>query len=106
MPYLCIIETWTFEWNWSCDSKAIVYPRDIIEYVLVNVGNLVVLADIWCLMIYIVHFASLKTSKSILDVNSGTLTMEFDDEIDDTMKYHSDHYDSIVNTIAIIDNLS
>ena len=51
----------------------------------------------------------LKTSKTKIDVHSGTLTMEFDDEIVkfnfyDAMKYPDD--DNPVYSIDVIDSLA
>ncbi|XP_073138467.1 uncharacterized protein [Henckelia pumila] len=66
-----------------------IYPRGVLEDVLVQVGNLVFPADFYVLDMKNNDLKSpillgrpfLKTSKSIIDVNNGTLTMEFDGKI-------------------------
>ncbi|XP_075475715.1 uncharacterized protein LOC142510155 [Primulina tabacum] len=81
-------------------DRSTVYPRGVIEDVLVKVENLVFPTDFYVLGMenddlnsqILLGRLFLKTSKSVIDVNSGTLTMEFDDEIVkfniyDTMKY-------------------
>ncbi|XP_073153240.1 uncharacterized protein [Henckelia pumila] len=64
-------------------------PRGVIEDVLVQVGKLVFPTDFYVLDIKnndlngptLLGRPFLKTSKSIIDVDNGTLTMEFDEEI-------------------------
>ncbi|XP_075483699.1 uncharacterized protein LOC142523855 [Primulina tabacum] len=81
-------------------DRSTVYPGGVIEDVLVKLEILVFSADFYVLDMENDYLNSqillkrpfLKTSKSVIDVNSGTLTMEFDGEIVkfniyDTMKY-------------------
>ncbi|XP_073137142.1 uncharacterized protein [Henckelia pumila] len=98
-------------------DRSNIYPRSVLEDVLVKVGNLVFPADF-----YVLHMKNndlnspillrrpfLKTSKSIIDVNNGTLTMEFNGvlvklNIFDNLKFPS--CESVVNTPDINDHLS
>ncbi|XP_073315872.1 uncharacterized protein [Primulina huaijiensis] len=81
-------------------DRSTVYPKGVIEDVLVKVENLAFPADFYVLDIenddsnsqILLGRPFFKTSKSVIDVNRGTLTMEFDGEIAkfniyDTMKY-------------------
>ncbi|XP_073057270.1 uncharacterized protein [Primulina eburnea] len=81
-------------------DRSTIYPRGVIEDVLVKVENLVFPVDFYVLDMknddlnsqIFLGSTFLKTSESIINVNSGTLTMEFDCEIAkfnvyDTMKY-------------------
>ncbi|XP_073014612.1 uncharacterized protein [Primulina eburnea] len=98
-------------------DRSTVYPRAVIEDVLVKVENLVFLADFYVLDMenddlnskILLGRPFLKTSKSVIDVNSGTITMEFDGEIAkfniyDTMKYPLS--ESTINTLDIANHLS
>ncbi|XP_075504541.1 uncharacterized protein LOC142541979 [Primulina tabacum] len=98
-------------------DRSTVYPRGVIEDVLVKVENLVFPADFYVLDMenddlnsqILLGRPFLKTSKSVIDVNSGTLTMEFDGEIVkfniyDTMKYRVS--ESTINTLDIANHLS
>ncbi|XP_073120464.1 uncharacterized protein [Henckelia pumila] len=94
-----------------------IYPRGLLEDVLVKVDNLVFPADFYILDMKSNDLNSpillgkpfLKTSKSIIDVNNDTLTMEFDKEvvkfhIFDTLQIHD--CESVVNNLDVINNLS
>ncbi|XP_073290274.1 uncharacterized protein [Primulina huaijiensis] len=98
-------------------DKSTVYPKGLIEDVLVKVDNFVFPTDFYVLDMENEDFNSkillgrpfLKTSKSFIDVNSGSLTTEFDGEIAkfniyDTMKYPLG--ESTVNTIYVTEHLS
>ncbi|XP_075479426.1 uncharacterized protein LOC142520310 [Primulina tabacum] len=98
-------------------DRSTVYPRGVIEDVLVKVENLVFPADFYVLDMekdvlnsqILLGRLFLKTSKSVIDVNSGTLTMEFDGEIVkfniyDTMKYPVS--ESTINTLDLANQLS
>ncbi|KAJ9168471.1 hypothetical protein P3X46_019989 [Hevea brasiliensis] len=110
-----------------CSSNVIIqladrsnaYPLGVVEDVLVWVGELIFPADF-----YILHMENsvltsksalilfgrpfLKTAKTKIDVNDGTLTMEFDGEtvkfnIFDAMKYPAD--DHSVFSIDVVDTI-
>ncbi|XP_073137083.1 uncharacterized protein [Henckelia pumila] len=98
-------------------DRSTIYPRGVIEDVLIKVGNLVFLADFYVLDmknndLNIPIFLGrpfLITSKSIIDVNNGTLTMEFYGEIVkfnifDTLTIFN--CERVVNTLDINDHLS
>ncbi|XP_073133083.1 uncharacterized protein [Henckelia pumila] len=98
-------------------DRSTIYSRGVIEDVLVKVYNLVFSVDFYVIDMKNSDLNSsillgrpfLKTSRSIIDVNNGTLTMEFDGEIDkfniyDTMKYPS--CGSAINALDITDHLS
>ncbi|XP_073138426.1 uncharacterized protein [Henckelia pumila] len=98
-------------------DKSSIFPRGVIEDVFVKVGNLIFPADFYVLDMKNNDLNSptllgrpfLKTSKSIIDVDNGTLTMELDGEIVkfnifDTLKIPS--CDSVVNNIDVNDHLS
>ncbi|XP_026420135.1 uncharacterized protein LOC113316129 [Papaver somniferum] len=92
-----------------------VYPIGIIEYVLVQVNQFVFPADLCVLEMDSGYDASIplllgrpfmKTAKTIMDVDKGTLTMKFDDEkirsnIFGAMRYpcdvHSDVHANILD---------
>ncbi|XP_026383394.1 uncharacterized protein LOC113278882 [Papaver somniferum] len=70
-------------------DRSNVYPRGIIEDVLVQVNQLVFPVDFYVLKMESGSDASIplllgrpfmKTAKTVIDVDKGTLTMEFDDE--------------------------
>ncbi|XP_073035158.1 uncharacterized protein [Primulina eburnea] len=98
-------------------DSSTVYPRGVIEDILVKVENLVFSAGFYVLDIenddlnsqILLGRPFLKTSKSVINVNSGTLTMEFDGEIAKfniygTMKYPLS--ESTINTLDIANHLS
>ena len=96
---------------------SIAYPKGVVEDVLVQVNDLVFPADLYVLDMengdqttsILLGRLFLKTSKTKIDVHSGTLTMEFDGEIVkfniyDAMKYPND--DNPVYSIDVIDSLA
>ncbi|XP_073318061.1 uncharacterized protein [Primulina huaijiensis] len=98
-------------------DRSTVYPRVVIEDVLVKVENLVFPADFYVLDMknddlnsqILLGRQFFKTSKSVINVNRGTLTMEFDGEIAkfniyDTMKYPLSEI--TINTLDITNHLS
>ncbi|XP_073152946.1 uncharacterized protein [Henckelia pumila] len=70
-------------------DRSTIYPMGMIEDVLVQVDNLVFPSDFYVLDMknndlkspILLERPFLKTSKSVIDVNNSTLTMEFDGEI-------------------------
>ncbi|XP_038978210.1 uncharacterized protein LOC120108622 [Phoenix dactylifera] len=98
-------------------SRSNAYPKGVVEDVLVQVNDLVFPADFYVLDMdngdqtapILLGRPFLKTSKTKIDVHSGTLTMEFDGEIIkfniyDAMKYPGD--DNPVYSIDVIDSLA
>ena len=98
-------------------NRSIAYPKGVAEDVLVQVNDLVFPADLYVLDMengdqttsILLGRLFLKTSKTKIDVHSGTLTMEFDGEIVkfniyDAMKYPND--DNPVYSIDVIDSLA
>ncbi|XP_073138552.1 uncharacterized protein [Henckelia pumila] len=98
-------------------DKSTIFPRGVIEDVLVQVAKLVFPVDFYVLDMknnylnspILLGIPFLKTSKFILDVNNGTLTIKFDGEIVkfhifDTLKIPGS--ESVVNNIDINDHLS
>jgi hypothetical protein len=99
-------------------DRSIAYPKGVVEDVLVQINNdLVFPADFYVLDMensdqttpILLGRPFLKTSKTKIDVHSGTLTMEFDGEIIkfniyDAMKYPGD--DNPVYSIDVIDSLA
>ncbi|XP_062155187.1 uncharacterized protein LOC133863242 [Alnus glutinosa] len=98
-------------------DRSIAYPKGVVEDVLVQINDLVFPADFYVLDMengdqttpILLGRPFLKTSKTKVDVHSGTLTMEFDGEIVkfniyDAMKYSSD--DNSVYSIDVIDSLA
>ncbi|XP_073121862.1 uncharacterized protein [Henckelia pumila] len=98
-------------------DRSTIYPRGLLEDVLVQVDNLVFPADFYVLDMKSNDLNSPillgrpfpKTSKSIIDVNNGTLTMEFDREV---VKFHIfdtlqiPDCESVVNNLDAINHLS
>ncbi|XP_073152894.1 uncharacterized protein [Henckelia pumila] len=98
-------------------DKSTIFPRGVLEDVLVQVGKLVFPTDFYVLDMKNSDLNSpillgrpfMKTLKAIIDVNNGTLTMEFDGEI---AKFHIfgtlkiPGCESVVNNIDINDHLS
>lgn len=80
-------------------DHCLVHPIGVLEDLLVQVKNLVFLADFFIMEIesegaqmILVGRSFLKTSRTKIDVHSGSMTMEFDSEtvtfnIYDAMKY-------------------
>ncbi|XP_073120127.1 uncharacterized protein [Henckelia pumila] len=70
-------------------DRSTIFPRGLLEDVLVQVGELVFPADFYILDMknnelnnpILLGRPFLKTSKSVIDVDNGTLTMEFDEKI-------------------------
>jgi hypothetical protein len=99
-------------------DRSIAYPKGVVEDVLVQINNdLVFPADFYVLDMknsdqtapILLGRPFLKTSKTKIDVHSGTLTMKFDGEIIkfnifDAMKYPGD--DNPVCSIDVIDSLA
>ncbi|KAJ9186920.1 hypothetical protein P3X46_002437 [Hevea brasiliensis] len=96
-----------------------VYPLGVVEDVLVQVGELIFPADFYILdmedsvptsksALILFERPFLKTAKTKIDVDDGTLTMEFDGEtvkfnIFDAMKYPAD--DHSVFSIDVVDTI-
>ncbi|XP_010247909.1 PREDICTED: uncharacterized protein LOC104590853 [Nelumbo nucifera] len=93
------------------------YPKGVVEDVLMKVNDLVFPADFYMLDMdngdqttpILLGRPFLKTSKTKIDVHSGTLTMEVDGKIVkfniyDAMKYPSD--DNPVHSVDVIDSLA
>ncbi|XP_024989322.1 uncharacterized protein LOC112523882 [Cynara cardunculus var. scolymus] len=100
-------------------DMSIVYPKGVLEDVLVQVNELVFPADFYVINMeeknaskagmLLLSRLFLKTSKTMTDVHSGSLTMEFDGEmikfnIYDAMRYPSDV--SSLCFVNIIESLS
>jgi hypothetical protein len=98
-------------------DRSIAYPKGVVEDVLVQINDLVFPADFYVLDMengdqtapILLGRPFLKTSKTKIDVNSGTITMEFDGEIIkfniyDAMKCPYD--DNPVYSIDMIDSLA
>ncbi|XP_073131674.1 uncharacterized protein [Henckelia pumila] len=81
-------------------DKSTIFPRGVLEDVLVQVDNLVFPADFYVLDI---------KNNDLNNVNNGTLTMEFDREV---VKFHIFYTlqipdcESVVNNLDVINNLS
>ncbi|XP_073138995.1 uncharacterized protein [Henckelia pumila] len=91
-------------------DKSTIFPRGVIEDVLVQVGKLIFPTDFYVLDMknndlnnpILLGRPFLKTSKSIIDVNNGTLTMEFDGKIIefnifDSLKTPGEKHKEVVN---------
>nr|XP_023911585.1 uncharacterized protein LOC112023194 [Quercus suber] len=98
-------------------ERSIAYPKGVVEDVLVQVNDLVFPTDFYVLDMengdqttpILLGRPFLKTSKTKIDVHSGTLTMEFNGEIVkfniyDAMKYPDD--ENLVYSIDVIDSLA
>jgi uncharacterized membrane protein len=98
-------------------DRSIAYPESVVEDVLVQINDLFFPTDFYVLDMengdqttpILLGRPFLKTSKTNVDVHSGTLTMEFDGEIVkfniyDAMKYPGD--DNPVYSIDVIDSLA
>ncbi|XP_062103930.1 uncharacterized protein LOC133815059 [Humulus lupulus] len=95
------------------------YPRGVIEDVLVQVNELVFLANFYvldmedesipCSISILLGRPFMKTARTKIDVHDGTLTMEFDGEtirfnIFEAMRYPSDVH--VVYSLDVLDILS
>ena len=98
-------------------DRSIAYPKGVVEDVLVQVNDLVFPADFYVLDMengdqttpILLGRPFLKTSKTKIDVHSGTLTMEFDGEIVkfniyDAMKFPDDN--NPIDSIDVIDSFA
>ncbi|XP_023906843.1 uncharacterized protein LOC112018544 [Quercus suber] len=98
-------------------NRFIAYPKGVVEDVLMQVNDLVFPTDFYVLDMengdqttpILLGRPFLKTSKTKIDVHSGTLTMKFDGEIIkfniyDAIKYPDD--DNLVYSIDVIDSLA
>ena len=98
-------------------DRSITYPKGVVEDVLVQVNDLVFPTDFYVLDMengdqttpILLGRSFLRTSKTKIDVHSGTLIMKFDGEIVkfniyDAMKYPGD--DDLVYSIDVIDSLA
>ncbi|XP_030949702.1 uncharacterized protein LOC115973574 [Quercus lobata] len=98
-------------------DRSIAYPKGVVEDVLVQVNDLVFPVDFYVLDMengyqttpILLGRPFLKTSKTKIDVHSGTLTMEVDGEIVkfniyDAMKYPND--DNPIYSFDVIDSLA
>ncbi|XP_062173532.1 uncharacterized protein LOC133878994 [Alnus glutinosa] len=98
-------------------DRSIAYPKGVVEDVLVQINDLVFPADFYVLDMengdqtapILLGRPFLKTSKAKIDVNSGTITMEFDGKIVkfnicDAMKYPDD--DNPVYSVDVINPLA
>ena len=90
-------------------DRFVAYPKGVVEDVLVQVNDLFFPADFYQTTPILFGRPFLKTSKTKIDVHSGTLTMEFDGEIVkfniyDAMKYPND--DNLFYSIDVIDSLA
>ena len=89
----------------SFEDKSSVFSRGVLEYVLVQVNQLVFLSDFYVIglkekvssksALILLGRPFLKTARTKIDVHMGNLTMEFDGEtisfnIYDAMRYPSD----------------
>jgi hypothetical protein len=96
-------------------DRSNVYPKGVVEDVLVKVNDLVFPADFYVLDMnddqnapVLLGRPFLKTTKTKIDVDSGTLTMEFDIEIVKFDIYDSmkDTDDNLLYSINAIDSLA
>ncbi|XP_068663030.1 uncharacterized protein [Aristolochia californica] len=96
-------------------DKSNAYPKSVVEDVLVQVNDLILTTDFYVFDMenetapILLGRPFLKTSKTKIDVHSGTLTVEFDGKIVkfhiyDAMKYPSD--DNPIYSIDVIDSFA
>ncbi|XP_073137055.1 uncharacterized protein [Henckelia pumila] len=91
-------------------DRSTIFPREVLEDVLVQVDKLVFPADLYVLDMQnndlncpiLLGRPFLKTSKSIIDVNNGILTMEFDVKI---VKFHIFDTLKIPGCESVVNNL-
>ncbi|KAL0355393.1 UNVERIFIED_CONTAM: hypothetical protein Sradi_3986200 [Sesamum radiatum] len=96
-------------------DRSVVYPEGVLEDVLVQVNELVFLADFYVLdtrednssnsTSILLGRPFLKTARTKIDVHSGTLTMEFDGEIIRFNIYDSMRYPIDIPPALLVDVL-
>ncbi|XP_024979008.1 uncharacterized protein LOC112516221 [Cynara cardunculus var. scolymus] len=96
-------------------DRSNVYPKGVLEDVLVQVNELVFPADFYVIdmeehntsksPLILLGRPFLKTSKTKIDVHDGTLTMEFDDEVIKFNIYDAIRYPSDVSSVSFVDVL-
>ena len=94
-------------------DRSNVYPEGVLEDVLVQVNELVFPADFYVLdmqeddssksTLILLGRPFLKTARTKIDVNDGTLTMEFDGEIIKFNIYDAMRYPSDVSSVFVMD---
>ncbi|KAI3702618.1 hypothetical protein L6452_28365 [Arctium lappa] len=94
-------------------DRSTVYPKGVLEDVLVQVNELVFPADFYVLDMeenntskagmILLGRPFLKTSKTKIDVHDGNLTMEFDGEIIKFNIYDAMRYPSDVSSLCFVD---
>ncbi|KAL2231178.1 UNVERIFIED_CONTAM: Retrovirus-related Pol polyprotein from transposon 17.6 [Sesamum indicum] len=94
-------------------DHSVVYPEGVLEDVLVQVNELVFLADFYVLDMrednspnstsILLGRPFLKTTRTKIDVHSGSLTMEFDGEIIRFNIYESMRYPTDLPTALLVD---
>jgi hypothetical protein len=96
-------------------DRSIVYPKGVIEDVLVQVNDLVFPADFYVLDMednktsksdmILLGRPFMKTSRTKIDVHDGSLTMEFDGEMIKFNIYDAMRYPSDVSSLYFVDIL-
>ncbi|KAJ9542483.1 hypothetical protein OSB04_028989 [Centaurea solstitialis] len=96
-------------------DRSIVYPKGVLEDVLVQVNELVFPADFYVIdmeehntsnsPLILLGRPFLKTSRTKIDVHEGTLTMEFDGEVVKFNIYDAIRYPSDVSSVSFVDVL-
>ncbi|KAJ9565323.1 hypothetical protein OSB04_001289 [Centaurea solstitialis] len=96
-------------------SRSIVYPKGVLEDVLVQVNELVFPADFHVIdmeehntsksPLILLGRPFLKTSRTKIDVHEGTLNMEFDGEVVKFNIYDAIRYPSDVSFVSFVDVL-
>ncbi|XP_052622464.1 uncharacterized protein LOC128127806 [Lactuca sativa] len=94
-------------------DRSLVHPKGVLEYVLVQVNELIFPADFYVLDIgdddspnlgsILLGRTFLKTARTKIDVYDGTLSMEFDGEVINFNIYDAMHYPDDVSTLNFID---
>jgi hypothetical protein len=92
-------------------DKSNAYPKGVVEDVLVKIDGLIFPADFYVLDMGSSNHTTpillgrpfLRTSKTKMDFNNGTLTMEFDDKIIKLNIYDSMKHSCINNHVHFID---
>ncbi|XP_023746053.2 uncharacterized protein LOC111894203 [Lactuca sativa] len=97
----------------SLADKSSVFPRGVLEDVLVQVNQLVFLADFYVIDldeqvssksgIILLGRPFLKTARAKIDVYAGSLTMEFDGETISFNIYDAMRYPSDVSSLCFVD---
>ncbi|XP_026383575.1 uncharacterized protein LOC113279079 [Papaver somniferum] len=95
------------------DNKSNIYPKGLMENVLVQVNELIFLVDFFVVDMHngdncsstslLLGRPFMKTGKTKIDVDSGTLTMEFDKEIIHFNIFEAMQYPSDVHSVFSID---